>query len=244
MVHIKISIITATLNSANNLENLIQSVIPHLSNKIEFIIIDGKSADTTIDIIKKYSKFLYHWESSSDLGIYDAFNKGIKVARGEFVGFIGSDDVLLDNYSRVYLNAIHKNSKNNFFSSKAIIKNKTIGKTFCWNQLKKGMKAIHPGSLHKKDLFDFGKFFNISYKIASDYDFLVKCGSSLHNFFIDEPTVIIGSKGISNVDYISALKEEYQIKVKNGFNNILLNLFYFYYAIVKIKIKRFFNNDF
>ena len=244
MSPIKISIITATLNSAGNLECLIKSVIPHISSKIEFIIIDGKSTDATLDIIKKYSNFLYHWESSLDQGIYDAFNKGIKIARGEFVCFVGSDDILLDNYSKVYLSAIDKNNNNNFFSSKAILKNKIIGKNFHWTQLKKGMKAIHPGSLHRKNLFDFCKFFNTSYKIASDYDFLVKCGPLLKNFFITEPTVIIGSNGISNVDYILTLKEEYQVKVNNCLNNIFLNSFYFYYAIIKIKVKKFFNNVF
>ena len=57
----KISIITATLNSANTLEILIKSVIPHISSKVEFIIIDGKSSDGTVEIIKKYSNFLSYW---------------------------------------------------------------------------------------------------------------------------------------------------------------------------------------
>ena len=244
MSPIKISIITVTLNSARNLENLIKSVIPHISNKVEFIIIDGQSKDSTIDIIKKYSKFLYHWESSYDQGIYDAFNKGIKVARGEFVCFVGSDDILLDNYSKVYLNSVNENNRNNFFSSKAVIKNKIIGKNFCWSQLKKGMIAIHPGSLHKKSLFrDYG-FYNTSYRIASDYDFLVRCGSSLKNFFINEPTIIIGANGISNSNYLLTLREEYQIKSNNNFNNFFLNMFSFYYAIIKKKILNIFKNVF
>jgi glycosyltransferase involved in cell wall biosynthesis len=92
MSHVKISIITATLNEVNNLEKFIKSVIPHISSEVEFIIIDGKSTDGTVNIIKQYLKFLYYWESSSDSGIYEAFNKGIKVARGEFLSFVGSEN--------------------------------------------------------------------------------------------------------------------------------------------------------
>jgi glycosyltransferase involved in cell wall biosynthesis len=244
MSSIKISIITATLNSSSNIESLIKSVIPHISNEIEFIIIDGKSTDATIDIIKKYSNFLHHWESSYDQGIYDAFNKGIKIARGEFVSFVGSDDVLLDNYSGTYLDAINKNPEYNYLSSKAILNNKEIGKNFNYNQLKNGMKAIHPGSLHKKSLFDFYGFYNISYKVASDYEFLIKCGYSLKNYFINKPTIVMGPNGISNLNYLLTLKEEYEIKSNNNLNNFFFNIFNFFLGIVKKKITNLFKNDF
>jgi glycosyltransferase involved in cell wall biosynthesis len=241
---VKISIITATLNSANTLEILIKSVIPHISTEIEFIIIDGKSTDGTVNIIKKYSKFIYHWESTFGSGIYEAFNKGVKIARGEFLSFVGSDDILLENYSRIYLNAIYNNTKFSYFSSKAILNNKIIGKNFDWKELKIGMKAIHPGSLHKKSLFSVCGLYNTCYKIASDYDFLVRCGSSLKNFFINKPTIIIGANGISNSNYLLTLKEVYQVKSMNNLNNFFLNVFHFYYAVIKKKIVNIFKNVF
>jgi glycosyltransferase involved in cell wall biosynthesis len=244
MFSIKISIITATLNSANNLESLFKSVIPHISNKIEFIIIDGKSEDGTLEIIKKYSHFLSHWESSSDGGIYEAFNKGIKAAKGEFISFVGSDDILLENYSEAYLGSILNNPDCNYFSSKAILKNKEVGKNFSWKELAMGMKVIHPGSLHKRILFDNDRFFNTSYKIASDYDFLIKCGTLINNYFIDQPTIIIGPNGVSNLNYGLALKEEFQIKNKNNLNNYFINLIYLYYTKIKIKIKKIIFNIF
>lgn len=238
MSSVKISIITATLNSASNLETLFKSVIPHISSEIEFIIIDGKSEDHTLDIIKEYSHFLSHWESSPDGGIYEALNKGIKVAKGKFLSFVGSDDILLENYSEVYLRSIFKNTDYNYFSSKAILKNKVVGKNFSWKDLGVGMKAIHPGSLHKRNLFDCDRFFNTSYKIASDYEFLIKNGSLIKNYFIDQPTIIIGSQGISNLNSGLALREEFQIKNKNNLNNYLINFIYFYYATLKIKLKK------
>jgi glycosyltransferase involved in cell wall biosynthesis len=241
---VKISIITATLNSASTLEILIKSVIPHISSKVEFIIIDGKSSDGTVEIIKKYSNFLSYWETSLDSGIYEAFNKGIKVSRGEFICFVGSDDVLLDNYSNIYLEAIYKNTDRNYFSSKAIINKREVGKNFNYNQLKKGMKAVHPGSLHKKYLFNVHGFYNTFYKISSDYDFLVRCGSNLSNFFISKPTIIIGANGISNLNYLLTLQEEYQIKTNNNLNNFFSNVLNYFFAIVKKKIKNLFKNVF
>lgn len=237
MPNVKISIITATLNSVNNLESLIKSVIPHISSKIEFIIIDGKSSDGTIEVIKKYSDFLHYWESSSDNSLYEAFNKGIKVSNGEFISFVGSDDFLLDNYSDVYLDAIYQNTDYNYFSSKGIINNKEVGKNFNYNQLKKAMIAVHPGSLHKKNLFNLYGFYNTFYKIASDYDFLIRCGSSLKNFFINKPTIVIGSKGVSNLNYSLVFKEVYLIKYNNNLGNIFLNMLNYFFALIKKKIE-------
>jgi len=242
MSNIKISIITATLNSANNLETLINSVIPHISNKIEFIIIDGKSEDGTLDIIKKYSHYLSYWESSSDSGIYEAFNKGIKLAKGEFISFVGSDDILLKNYSEVYLSSIFNHPECNFFSSKGILDNIEVGKNYSWKDFFNGMKVVHPGSLHKRNLFEINGFFNTSYKIASDYEFFVKCGRTIKNFFIDQPTVIIGPNGISNINQNLALEEVFQIKNNNQLNNIFVNIIDLHYAKLKIKIKKFISN--
>ena len=86
--------------------------------------------------------------------------------------------------------------------------------------------------------------FNTSYKIASDYDFLIKCGTLINNYFIDQPTIIIGPNGVSNLNRGLALKEEFQIKNKNNLNNYFINLIYLYYAKIKIKIKKFIFNIF
>ena len=244
MATIKISIITATLNSANDLESLIKSVIPHISSKIEFIIIDGKSEDGTLEIIKKYSHFLSHWESSFDSGLYEAFNKGIKIAKGEFISFVGSDDILLENYSEVYLRSILNNPECNYFSSKGILNDKEVGKNFSWKEMSSGMKIVHPGSLHKRTLFDSYGYFNTSYKIASDYEFLINCGTTINNYFIDQPTVIIGPNGVSNLNHSLALEEVFQIKNKNNLNNVIINIINLYYAKIKVKIKKIFLNAF
>ena len=90
-----ISLITVTFNSAATLRNTIQSVLAQSYSNIEYIIVDGDSKDNTIDIIREYESLFsgrLHWVSETDKGLYDAMNKGIRMATGDIVGIINSDD--------------------------------------------------------------------------------------------------------------------------------------------------------
>ena len=95
----KFSLITVTFNSSVTLRDTIQSVLSQTYPDIEYIIVDGLSEDATIDIIKEYVPLFYgrlNWISEKDQGLYDAMNKGFKMATGEIVGIINSDDLLAD----------------------------------------------------------------------------------------------------------------------------------------------------
>ena len=88
----KISIVTVCYNSAATIERAIQSVLSQSYPDVEYIVIDGGSADGTVDIIKKYQSKIAHFVSEKDGGIYDAMNKGIALATGDVVGILNSDD--------------------------------------------------------------------------------------------------------------------------------------------------------
>lgn len=90
-----ISVITVCYNAKSNLEKTILSVLNQTYSNIEYIIIDGGSTDGTIDIIKRYDDKITYWQSEPDNGIYDAMNKGLKQASGDFVLFLGGDDHLI-----------------------------------------------------------------------------------------------------------------------------------------------------
>lgn len=94
MENLKISIITVSYNAAKTIEQTIQSVVNQTYDNIEYIIIDGGSTDGTVDIIKKYEDKIAYWVSEPDKGIYDAMNKGILKASGEYIYFLGADDWL------------------------------------------------------------------------------------------------------------------------------------------------------
>ena len=87
---LKISVITVTKNSEKFLGENLESLKSQTYKNFEHIIIDGKSTDGTLEVIKKYSENIHHWKSENDLGLYDAMNKGIKLATGDIIGILNS----------------------------------------------------------------------------------------------------------------------------------------------------------
>src|ERR1700751_2816006 len=94
---IKISLITVTFNAEATIERCIQSVISQTYKNVEYIIVDGCSTDNTVQVVKNYDNVVYRLVSEPDKGIYDAMNKGIKLATGDVVGMINADDYFADS---------------------------------------------------------------------------------------------------------------------------------------------------
>lgn len=120
-----ISVITVTFNAALTVEETICSVIKQTYSKIEFIIIDGGSTDGTVNIIKKYQNYIAYWISEPDNGIYDAMNKGLKKAQGDWAIFMGSDDIfcnsdVLSKASEKFVN------KDNIYYGNVILKSSGV----------------------------------------------------------------------------------------------------------------------
>ncbi len=165
----KISVITVVYNGVSTIETTILSVINQNYLNFEYIIIDGKSNDGTIDIIKKYEDKLSYWESESDDGIYDAMNKGINKSTGQWIYFLGSDDVLLNNnvlkdISRKLVNYNTIYYGNSIFSNSGRIYD---GK---FNVFKITVRNIcHQSIFYPHTVFQVLKF-NNNYPIYADYD--------------------------------------------------------------------------
>jgi len=110
-----ISIITVTLNSEKYLKETLKSIFNQKYKNYELIIIDGKSNDKTLNIIKKNIKKINLYKSEKDKGIYDAFNKGIKLASGDLIGIVNSDDILKPNALKILVKYYNKYPKMDFF---------------------------------------------------------------------------------------------------------------------------------
>ena len=107
----KISIITVCFNSSKTIEKTLQSILSQTYNNIEYIVVDGGSFDSTLEILKKYTKIISKLISEPDKGLYDALNKGIKSATGDIVGILNSDDIYNDE--KVIENIAYFHNNNN-----------------------------------------------------------------------------------------------------------------------------------
>lgn len=221
-----ITIITACYNSEATIEQTVESVLAQTYPYIQFILIDGCSKDRTVDIIKLYTNRFrtknidYQWISEQDKGIYDAWNKGIKLAKGDWISFVGSDDILLPNAIKSYVDLINKNEDINFISSKILWVNKNLNpikiKGEPWsNKMQSYCCIAHVGSLHHKCLFTKTGLFDISYKSTGDYDFLLRCNDIIKPLFLPSITVKVRIGGISQKLNYGVIRETLQTKIAN-----------------------------
>ena len=205
----KISLITVTYNCEDTLEDTIRSVKEQNCAGLEYIIIDGASTDKTVDIIKKHEDVVSFWNSSKDDGIYDAMNKGLKKATGDYIGFLHSDDMffsggILKEISRnldehrpdvLYGDLVYVNAGN---TDKVIRKWKSCD--FYPDLLKKGWMPPHPTLYIKREVVrDTGEF-DTAYEIAADYDYILRLFSQRALRFLYLPKVIVRMRlgGASN----------------------------------------------
>lgn len=239
-----ISIITVVYNGEKYLEETILSIINQTYNNIEYIIIDGGSTDSTLDIIQKYQDKISYWISEKDKGIYDAWNKGISFTHGEWIMFLGADDFLTPNALEKYIHLISTLPIGvKFISGKIdlIDENKnhiaTIGKPWKWKTFKRYMNVAHVGSLHHKSLFKEYGIFDTSYKIAGDYEFLLRAKKKLITTFLDDTIAQMTNGGVSNQQIVLAYEETKRAKMMHGVRARLLCDIDILWAHIKRNIK-------
>lgn len=233
----KISIITATFNSGKFIESCIKSILKQNYKKFEIIIIDGLSTDSTIKKIKtlldKHNNIKIF--SEKDLGIYHALNKGIEKANGDIIGFVHSDDLLYNKNVLSNIIDVFKNSNiDGVYGDLQYVEkqntNKVIrywkSKDFKSNLINKGWTPPHPTLYLKKQVYEKHGFFDLNYKISSDYDFMTKIFmDNTYNFkYIPKVITKMRVGGISNKNIKNVLIksfEDYKVIYKNGSGGII-----------------------
>lgn len=177
--NLKVSIITVVYNGASTIEKTINSVIRQDYDNIEYIIVDGASTDGTIEIINKYIEHIDIFVSEPDCGIYDAMNKGIEAATGNIVGFINSDDWYINNVIRNIVECFERTDAEIVHGEVQIVeRNGELGKITDWNHNYETIYEAmlpHPAIFAKMSVFKKYGAFDIEYKIASDFDWLLRC---------------------------------------------------------------------
>ena len=177
----KISIITVCYNSEKYLESAIKSVISQNYENIEYIIIDGDSTDSSVDIIEKYQESIDYWHSKPDEGIYDAMNQGIKQATGEVIGFLNSDDYYTNNFviSEMVEQLLRSNADTIFADLVYINHNNKVvryydSSIFTKKRFAYGIMPAHPTFFAKSELFKNFGLFNTSFNAAADFELIAR----------------------------------------------------------------------
>lgn len=236
----KISVIIATYNSAKTLRRCIDSIVPQLGDDGELIIIDGNSKDETMDIVKSYGNMIAYSVSEPDKGVYDAWNKGIEAARGNWITFIGSDDAMLPCAFEEYKRFFETNGEDfdlicgklHYVDSETGALIREVGEPWNWNKLiHRKWKLAHPGMLNNKRCFERIGNFDVQFKICADSDFLQRLGPSIKTGYIDEYLVNMSSGGIS--DSGEAIRESYLTRKKNR----VISPFSNYYGYMKLLLR-------
>lgn len=245
---IKISIITVTYNSSKTISDTIESVISQRYKNLEYIIIDGSSKDNTIDIVKNYenkSDISIKWISEKDNGIYDAMNKGIKMATGDIIGILNSDDFYTDNNvlslvadefaQNRELDAVYGDV--HFVDSDNL--NKCVryysSKIFKRSLMRLGFMPAHPSFYMRKEKFNEIGLYKTNYRIAADFEFLLRAifvnrikTKYLH---IDMVTMRTGGASTSGISSHKTIMKEHLKAFKENHvytNWLLLSLRYIY----------------
>jgi len=167
-----VTIVTVVYNAAQCLETCIQSVIGQDYDNIEYLIIDGGSKDGTLEIIKKHTGVIDYWLSEKDTGIYDAMNKGVDLASGDWIYFLGSDDVLLNHIKQIA--ASLKNRRTIYYGNVFLfpILNQVYAYKFDACKLM-NQNISHQAIFYPRGAFDQHKF-DLKYKLFADYVFNIQ----------------------------------------------------------------------
>lgn len=249
-----ISIITATYNSANTINDTIQSVLRQTNKDFEYLIIDGGSTDETIDIVKSYeSEFSgrLKWVSEKDKGIYDAMNKGIKMASGDIIGILNSDDYYTsDDILQTIADAFKCQNVDAIYGDIHFIKDGVPDKCVRYYSsrlfspfwLRFGFMPAHPSFYCKRDVFDKSDLYRLDYKIGSDYEMMVRLfwKHKISSRYVPKDFVTMRTGGASNSNLQSRLtliKEDVKACRDNGiYTNELFICLKFLYKIFEFRV--------
>jgi glycosyltransferase involved in cell wall biosynthesis len=239
----KLSIITINYNNKIGLEKTIKSVVNQTYKNFEYLIIDGESTDGSKEVIEVNSQNIDYWISEKDSGVYNAMNKGIKIAKGEYLLFLNSGDFLIDESVLQKIIIELKNDVSIYYGNILYSKNETP--TFLNTPPSELSFSFflqyslpHPASFIKKKLFEKYFYYNETLKIVSDWEFFIFCICKQNESYkhIDILVSNFDNSGISsNLSNTQTIFNEKEFVLKKHFPLFFNDLEY----LLEIKSKRF-----
>lgn len=221
----KVSIITTTYNDSDNLKKIMEQVLQQDYPNIEYIIVDGKSKDNTLEVIQKYEPRFngkMKWISEKDSGIYSAINKGLKMASGDIVGCC-FDQYTSPNVITKMVSMIEQEGTDGVHGDILYMDGEKVVRTWRQGQgnIKNGWLPGHPTLYLKKSVYDRFGFYKENYKIAADYEFMIRIlyGGKIKLSYIPEVLIKMSYGGTSTGNlqsYLLSFKEGHRALKENG----------------------------
>lgn len=246
----KISIITASFNSAKTIRDTLESVKNQVYADVEHLIIDGLSSDDTMRIVNEYPN-VAKVISEKDKGIYDAMNKGVKLATGDIIGILNSDDVYIDNrVLQEVMDIFNDDTVDACYADLQYVDDADINKmvrnwksgTFNKNSFLYGWMPPHPTLFVRRRVYDKAGFFNVGFKCSADYEFMLRVFVR-HDFnirYLPRVTVKMRTGGISNASLKHRIHANKEDRLAWKINNLKPYFFTLYLKPIR-KIFQFIN---
>lgn len=218
-----LSVITVTYNAEKTLERTLKSVREQSYPDIEHIVVDGKSKDGTMDLVRKYDNENLKWVSEPDNGLYDAMNKGTAMATGDYLCFLNAGDTFFDaqTVEKMFQSFPENESPDILYGETAIVDNDgsflhmrrlKAPEKLTWESFKHGMLVCHQSFIVKRSIFEP---YDLSYRFSSDFDWAVrmmKKAKSIHSTHLTLINYL--NEGMTTANRKASLKERYRIMAK------------------------------
>lgn len=246
----RFSIITVTYNAVRTLDRTIASVADQSYSEIQYIVVDGGSTDGTFDVIKRTEAFITQWVSEPDRGLYDAMNKGLRMATGDYVWFLNAGDELKhrDIVAELATRATENGMPDILYGETDLINSEgeVLGgrrlkapDRLTWKSFRRGMLVSHQAFIAKRSV---ASSYDLRYRFSADFDWCIRCMKQTTSI-VNAHTTLVNylSEGLTTANRSASLKERYAIMCKyyGTFATLLRHVWFairFYWAKITKQI--------
>ena len=217
----RLSILVATWNCAHQLEQFLESLLAQSWTDWECLLLDNASTDGTAELVAGARSRLpcgrerLVWSSELDSGIYDAWNRGLSLARGDYLSFIGADDLFLDGRSLERIAALTVTeadlitARNAYFASDGrLLRHWGFG--WQWKRMRQSMNIAHPGMLVRRELFEVVGAFDPSFRICGDYEWFLRLPAELRSIHSSDSILKVVQAGVSHTRIAQVYAETFR----------------------------------
>ena len=220
----KISILMATWNCSSLLATFFRSLEEQSPGDWELLILDNCSSDGLPQLVRQYQaahpNHLIRFSSQTDSGIYDAWNRGIKLAEGDYLCFIGADDRFVSSESLQQLLDLTSSSaelitcRNSYYSSDGRFL-RDWGSPWNWRRMRESMNIAHPGMLVRRDLFERFGLFDPIFKICGDYEWFLRLAPAVSSVHSETSMLKIVQAGVSHTKIGAVYAETFRAQARH-----------------------------